>query len=63
MIKNIIKATINLKNNDNRCFQYIVTVVLSHKNIANDLQRISKISFFIDQYNWKEISFQSLKED
>ena len=38
MIKTI-KATINLQNNDDKCFQYAVTVVLNYKNIARDLQK------------------------
>ena len=45
------KVIINPKNNDDKCFQYAVTVALNHKNIAKDLQRISKIKLFIDQYN------------
>ena len=48
------KATINPKNNDNKCFQYAITVALNHKNIVKDLQRISKIKAFINKYNWKE---------
>ena len=42
-------ATINPKNNDDKCFQYALTV--------------SKIKPFIDQYNWKEIKFPSHKKD
>ena len=33
-----------------------------HKNIVKYPKRISKIKLFIDQYNWKEISFPSSKE-
>ena len=36
---------------------------MNHKNIVKDLQRISKIKPFIDQYNWKEIRFPSHKKD
>ena len=57
------KSTINPKNNDDKCFQYAVTVALNHKNIAKDSQRISQIKPFIDQYNWKEITFPSHKKD
>ena len=49
------KATINPKNNDQKCFQYALTVALNYEQIQNDPQRISKIMPFIDQYNWKEI--------
>ena len=34
------KATINPKNNDEKCFQYAIKVVLNHKNIVKDPQRI-----------------------
>ena len=33
-----------------------------HKHIVKYPKRISKIKLFIDQYNWKEISFPSHKE-
>ena len=42
------KATINSKNNDDRFFQYAVTVVLNYQSIKKDPQRISKIMSFID---------------
>ena len=48
------KATINLKNNDDKCFQYAITVALNHEQIKKDPQIITKIKPFIDQYNWKE---------
>ena len=57
------KATINLKNNDDKCFQYASTVALNYQKIKNNLERISKIKPFIDQYNWKEIDFPSHSKD
>ena len=57
------KATINPRNNDNKCFQYDITVGLNHEQIKKDPQRITKIKPFIDQYNWKEIDFPSDKKD
>ena len=36
-----------------------VIVALNHQNIKINLQRISNIKFFIDQYNWEEINFPS----
>ena len=57
------KATINLKNNDDDCFQYALVVALNYQNIKKDPQRISKIKSFIDQYNWKEIDFPSHSKD
>ena len=57
------KATINPKNNDNKCFQYAITVALNHEQIKKDPPRITKIKPFIGQYNWKEIHFPSNKND
>ena len=57
------KATINPKNNDNKCFQYALTVALNYEQIKSHPERISKIKPFIDQYNWKEIDFPSHSKD
>ena len=57
------KATINPKNNDDKCFQYALIVALNYQNIKKDPQRISKIKPFINQYDWKGINFPSHKED
>ena len=53
------KATINPKNNDDKCFQYAIIVELNRELIKKDPQRIFKIKPFIHQYNWKEIDFPS----
>ena len=37
------KATINPKNNDEKCFQYALTVALNYQNIKNNPERITKI--------------------
>ena len=34
------KATINPKNNDNKCFQYAIAVTLNHEQIKNHSERI-----------------------
>ena len=57
------KATINSKNNDDKCLQYALTVALNYQNIKKDPQRISKIKPFLDQYIWKEIDFPALQKD
>ena len=57
------KSTINLKNNDHKCFQYAVTLALNLDKINNNPERISKIKPFIEQYNWKEIGFPSTSKD
>ena len=57
------KSPINPKNNDEKCFQYAVTLALNIDRIKKDPQRISKIKPFIDQYNWKDIEFPSTGKD
>ena len=52
-LKNKI-ATINHKNNDDKCFQYASTIALNCQNIEHNPEWISKIKLFIDQYNWKK---------
>ena len=57
------KIPINQKNNDGKCFQYALTVALTHEQIKNHPDRISKIKPFIDQHNRKEINFPSHSKD
>ena len=57
------KTTINPENNDEKCFQYALTVALTHQNIKNNPERISKIKCFINQYNQKEINVSLHKKD
>ena len=57
------KSTINLKNNDDKCFQHAVTLALNLDNIEKNPQRISKIKAFIVQYNWKDIDFPPTTKD
>ena len=57
------KSTINPKNNDDKCFQYAVTLVLNLDKIKKDPQRISKIKPFIKKYNWEDINFPSTSKD
>ena len=53
------KATINVENDDDKCFQYSVTVALNYDEIGNHHPRVNKVRSFMDQYNWKDISFPS----
>ena len=55
------KATINPKNNDDKCFQYALAVALNYEQIKDHPERISKAKAFIDQYNWKEIFHHIVK--
>ena len=53
------KATINVENEDDKCFQYSVTVALNYDKIRKNHQRVCKIKKFINQYDWSEINFPS----
>ena len=52
------KSTIN-PNNDDKCFQYAVTLALNLDNIDNHPERISKTKPFINKYNWKKIELNN----
>ena len=41
------KATINSKNNDDKCFQYALTLALNHKQIKKDLKEYQKLNLFL----------------
>ena len=43
------KKTRNSKNNDHKCFQYVVTVALNHQNIRSNPETITNSKNFIDQ--------------
>ena len=51
------KSTINPKDNNAKCFKYVLTVSLNYQNIKKGPQRMSKLKAFIDKYNWKETNF------
>ena len=57
------KSTINPKNNDDKCFQYAVTLALNLNNIDNHPERVSKIKPFIEKYNWEDIDIPSTGKD
>ena len=60
------KATINPINRKDKCFQYAVTVTLNYaeiKKTTKNLQRITKIKPFINNYNWEGTHFPSEKDD
>ena len=57
------KVTINPKNNDDKCFQYAVTLALNLDKIKKDPQGVSKIKPFIEKYSWEDIDFPSTSKD
>ena len=52
-----------IKSNDQKCFQYALTVALIYEQIKSHPERILKIKPFIDHYNWKDIDFPSHSKD
>ena len=49
--------------NEDNCFQNALNDSLDYQRIKKDLQKISKLKPYINQYNWKGIKFLSDKED
>ena len=45
------KATINPKNEDDKCFQYTAPVALNYEKIKWNPERVSHIKRFINKYN------------
>ena len=57
-------ATSNCQNDDDdKCFQYAITIGLNYDEIENNNQRVNKVKPFIEQYNWKDIIFPSHVDD
>ena len=56
-------ATINCQNDDDKCFQYPITIALNYNEIVNHHQRVNRVKPFIDQDNWKHINFPSHVDD
>ena len=57
------KAVLNPKSNDNKSFQYSITLSLYHKEIGNNLNRITKIKPYTNNFNWNNINFPPIKQD
>ena len=51
-----IKKATNLKNTDDACCQYAVTVALNYEEIKWHPERVSNIKPFINKYKQKEIN-------
>ena len=48
------KVTMNLKNNNNNCFQYALTVSLNYQNIKKDPQKYQKLNLLLINMIGKE---------
>ena len=57
------KSTINQKNNDYKCFQYITTLALNFNRVTNHPERTTKVKSFINSYNWTDINFPATRKD
>ena len=58
------RVTINPKNTkDNNCFQYAITAALNYQNIDHHPERTSRLTLFINNYNWKDKEFPSHSKD
>ena len=52
-------AKINVKNEDDRCFQYSTTIALNYYEMRKNHQRLSKIKRFAKRHDWDGINFPS----
>ena len=43
-------------------FQYEIIAALNYQNIDHHPERISKLRPFINNYNWKDIEFPSIRK-
>ena len=57
------KATINPRNNDDKCFHYATTIAFSFEEIKKELQKVSNIKSLIKSYNRGEKNNPSKTED
>ena len=57
------KVTVNLKNGDDRCFQYAITVALHYWEIKLHPEKVLNIRPFINKYNWGGIKYPSKIND
>ena len=57
------KATVNPKNKDNKCFQYVVTIALNYGEVESQPEKFSNIKPFMNKYKRKGINYQSRIND
>ena len=57
------RAVLNPKSNDNKSFQYSITLSLYHKEIENNFNRITKIEPYTNNFNWNNINFPPTNQD
>ena len=47
------KATMNLNNTNDKCFQYATTAALIYEEIESHPERVSKTKPYVKKYKWK----------
>ena len=57
------KCVVNIKNENNRCFQYSIVKSVYHDEINNNINRVSSVEPYIDCINWKNITFPPTRYD
>ena len=57
------KATTNLENKDDKCFQYAETLASKYGQIKWNPERVSNIKPFKNKYNWNVIKYPSKIDD
>ena len=57
------KATKNPNTEDDKSFQYVVTIALNYEKIQQNPEKVSNIKPFINKYNWKGINYTSKIDD
>ena len=57
------KAILNPKSNDNKSFQYSITLSLYYKEIGNNFIRIAKIKPYVNNFNWDNINYPRTNQD
>ena len=57
------KATINAKDKDDQCFQYVVMVSKNYGEIKWNQEWVSNIKPFIYKCNWKTTNYPSKIDD
>ena len=62
-IKIVAIYILNLKTEDEKCFQYPVTVALSYGETESSPGRVLSIKPFMNKYNWDEIKYPSNIDD
>ena len=57
------RCLLNPQNNDNKCFQYSITLSLYHEQIGKYYCRVPKIKQYTNNFNWNNINFPPQEQD